>query len=980
MKEPFFDRLARIDDVVKRGPAICDLERDVDPLLQEEASVRYFYSSLRDVRWLDLLIRGGRFSRVPPPHIDPERGVVSFPIWPQSGYLARVAQSRPEEVADVISCLPDVGNVLVYEDLADAATAMPAELSAKLTEKAVSWAKSSHQFLLPRKLGILVEHFARGGQVDAALRLTRTLLEALPDPKSRQRVKEHLSPQPTPRFDQWEYKEILDKNVPELVKVAGTRAIELLCDLLGSALQYSRREAIGTLPLDYSWIWRPSIEDHPQNRHHGLRDLLVTSVRDACKSLIRARSINVVNLIGILESDRYPWPVFQRIALHLLRLFPHSALDLIAQRLTNRALFDGAAYQHEYAMLLNDCFGLLPDQQQKIILGWIEEGPNLEEFKKREEEFTGVPQTDDDADRYRKGWQRLRLAWFKEALPREWKDRYEELVAEGGEPEHPAFPSYSRSWVGPASPKSADELQNMTLPEVVSFLRTWKPSGEPMAPSREGLGRVLSSVVSERPHVFSDEAARFQELHPTYVRALLVGLRDAVGKDKAFTWKPVLGLCNWVLEQKRDMQVTEDNGRDEDPHWGWTRKAIVDFLSLALKEDESPLTYEYREEVWRVLQTLTEDPEPTPEYEAESGGTDLDPITASFNTTRGAAMHAVIRYALWVRRHLKKEPDSEERLARGFGEMREVQHVLETRLNTSVESSLAIRAVYGQSFPWLVSLDSTWSHENANRIFPLSEKERPLWHAAWDTYVTHCYAYNYVFEALQDQYALAIDRLDEPSEETDEYESPQVRLGQHLMVFYWRGRLSLDEPNGFLSRFWEKASPAVRGSALEFVGRSLRNTEGDVATEVLDCLKQLWKTRFSEAQTASNRQENLSEMRAFGSWFASGKIDDEWAIKQLLETLRLMKKTDPVHLVVDRLAAISEKMPLEAVQCLEYLAKGDEEGWSIHGWIEEAQTILSNALQCGGKPAELARALIHHLGSRGYLQFRPLLNERFNAN
>ena len=62
-------------------------------------------------------------------------------------------------------------------------------------------------------------------------------------------------------------------------------------------------------------------------------------------------------------------------------------------------------------------------------------------------------------------------------------------------------------------------------------------------------------------------------------------------------------------------------------------------------------------------------------HEQRYGGSNMDPATLSINTTRGETMHAVIRYALWVRRHLEKEPDAEERLAKKFDEMPEVREV-----------------------------------------------------------------------------------------------------------------------------------------------------------------------------------------------------------------------------------------------------------------------------------------------------------------
>jgi hypothetical protein len=48
-----------------------------------------------------------------------------------------------------------------------------------------------------------------------------------------------------------------------------------------------------------------------------------------------------------------------------------------------------------------------------------------------------------------------------------WEQRYAELVAELGEPEHPEFVSYHQSWVESTGPKSAEELQAMSIGEIV---------------------------------------------------------------------------------------------------------------------------------------------------------------------------------------------------------------------------------------------------------------------------------------------------------------------------------------------------------------------------------------------------------------------------------------------------------------------------------------------------------------------------------
>src|SRR5205085_2487429 len=124
---------------------------------------------------------------------------------------------------------------------------------------------------------------------------------------------------------------------------------------------------------DYSYIWRPAIEDHEQNHPLGLRDLLITAVRDAAEQIARANPSHVPALVEMLEQR--PWLIFQRIALHLLRVYPDGVPALIAERLTDRNRFDENGLWHEYVLLARDHFVSLSPENREKILNWIDTGP-----------------------------------------------------------------------------------------------------------------------------------------------------------------------------------------------------------------------------------------------------------------------------------------------------------------------------------------------------------------------------------------------------------------------------------------------------------------------------------------------------------------------------------------------------------------------------------------------------------------------------
>lgn len=948
-------------------------------LLGHAEQYRYFFDRLKNPAWLDPLRSRGFFKRPPAPARDEPKGTVAFPPWPESRYLARMAEiaEAQEKVLQVALAIPDTKNVRVHEDLADVALALPPAMAAQFVPRATKWVESPYQILLPEKLGALVGHLAGAGKADEAIELARALLTVLPDPRVGRNVdlpeEMRLTPEAIARFDVWHYEQILKKHLAELVDAAGHRTLMLFCDLLESAVALSRQRAENGPPEDYSWIWRPAIEEHEQNRRETVRTLLVSAVRDASERLAGQAPESVPELVRLLEAR--PWMIFHRLALYLLRRYPDAAVAAVHERFTNRELFDDPRFRHEYVLLAAGTFALVSEAARQTFFGWIDQGPDLETFRARYREERGADLTDEDAVRYGKIWRRDHLAPLRDVLPADWRRRYEELVGEVGEPEHPEFAAYMQTgWVGPTSAKSADELRTMSVTAIVDFLKAWVPSGDWFGPSKEGLGRELASVVQANPATFAGEAQLFTGINPTYVRALVGGLTDAAKEGRAFDWAPVLELCEWVVQQPMETKERRRRVDDEDPGWGWTRKAIGSLLAAAFAKGAAELPFDLRDRAWTVLRRLTDDPEPTPEYEAQYGGTNMDPPTLSINTTRGEAMHAVVHYALWVRRHIEQLADGPALVASGVAAMPEVREVLEAHLDPATDPSLAIRAVYGQWFPWLVLLDRAWAADQVDRIFPAAPEGSELRDAAWETYIVFCAPYDNVFGVLEGEYARAVEKMGAVARDRRHLADPDERLAEHLMLFYGRGKLALDPPTGLLGRFFEKAPGRVRGRAIEFIGRSLRDNKGDIPPAVIQRFTALWERRMERARAAP--AESADELANFGWWLVSQKFDETWAIQRLEEALRLAQKAEPHYMssVAEALAVVAARRPREAVRCLEGLIEADREGWGILGSENKARAILAAAMGSGdAEVREAATALIHRLGTRGRLGFRDLL-------
>jgi hypothetical protein len=988
--------------LVKEVPTADDIKTFRNNIPNSLITSSYFFPRLSSPAWLSPLAESGVFNDFPEPIFD--GNTVSLPPWPAGEYLKRMAVIAPESVSPIVLVLPAANNPRVHEDLAEALCSVSADASALWAVRESEWIEDQNYlyFGLSQKLGNLVSVLAKGREVDAAIKLAKSLLTVLEDPRQKESdsgdspFKHFLEPRA--RFDLWEYEQVLSKNIPDLVDAAGEKGLQLLCDQLDCAILLSDRRGAVRRPEDLSYIWRPSIEEHEQNVDLGLKQLLVTAVRKAVEQLARKNPQSVSALVSLLESRGESWLIFRRIALSVLKSFPGAALDLVKTRLTDYTLFESAEFRHEYFLLAKGCFGLLAKNEQETILAWVDKGPDIEMFKSGRERSTGNSVSAEDQGRYARQWQMDRLASISSYLDGQWKKRFEELTRELGEPKHPEFVTYhfSGGYGGPTSPMTREDMSQMPLEDLVQYLRRWTPSKDWFhEPSPEGLGVMLTGLVSENPTKFALNAPLFENVEASYVRALLQGFYNATSQKRTFEWSLILDLCVWVVTQPKrieGLKKDQHNWFGFDADWGETRKAIIRLLSEGFDSETNLLPIELREKAWQVILALTHDPEPTPEdenrYLGSGGGGRLQgtnirlpgghAVTYAMNTVRGSAMRAAIRYAVWVRRGLEKQSNRQHTPARGFEKMEEVHKVLDLHLNKEQDPSLAVRSVYGENLPWLNYLDRTWLSQNVKHIFPVDEEFSVLRSVAWDAYILSCQPYNDMCKLLREEYDRAINRIGQDLRDQKDIVDCDARLVEHLVTFYWWGLLD-EEPN-LLSRFYMKTAAAdfakLRAHALEFIGRTLYHTTEAISEKIIERLKMLWDGRVREAEEKSQPCTSKEELVQLGWWFVSRKFDETWSINELVRVLRLVKGIEPQHLVVEHLAEISQRRPTEGIESLRLIVEGDEKGWGVLGWREPAKTIIRSVRRSDNHQVrQKADEVVNLLVSKGNYEFEKLLEE-----
>ena len=947
------------------------IERALREIGKGYAQYQHFFDQLKSPSWLLPLWQSGRFRNPPPP--EREGDAVRLPYWPESKYLARMASlpEAQESVAKIVLEMLPTENSRVHEDLADVALAVDPALSARLVPQACEWVKSPWKLLLPEKLGNLIAYLARGKQGQAALRLAKAVFELRPDPRASEKQGDGslLWPEPQAWIRDYDYGRVLERAVPPLVAEIGLDAVSLFIDLLEQAIQLSQR-ASDSGPEDYTFISDPAIEETAEPDR--LRSLVLGAARDSAKLSITAEPARFSLAIDLLRHKK--WAIFRRLELYLSSVFVEQSGAFSEEVFSEPQVLDAPSTRREAVTLLRAVFRFLSGETQSRLLAWMDAGPG-DEYCQRLLDFAQWQVTSENMRRVANDWRRDHLAILSGQLPPAYQEALERLIASSGPPE--ALDRVRRvtgGAFGPRSPRSAEELTNMSVPEVIQILQCWTPptGSNIFEPNAEGLGRAFATTVAERPSDFVALAAELRAVDPTYVRCFFDGLVTALKGAKTFDWSEVLVLAHWVVSQPREIPGRTGGHFTNDPDWGWTRDSIIGLIVEGFEERSGRLPLADRGAVWNALYPLTQDPALSIEQET---GDKFDPLFLAMNSTRGRAIDAVFQYAQWVRGFIGSKTEGTDWKLLTFADMPEVQNVLDERLDVSREPTLTVRAIYGRRLWAIAQLDWRWFERNINRILPTEPSATAFFEAAWESFVTTYHAHPTLLKILLPAYRRALDLMGTRNEKSRRQAAAEHSLAQHLVSSYWRAELLFGSGDHLLDDLYARASDELLGHTMWFIGRSVAGWDNSAPTEVYDRLRQLAERRIEVAIRNKDPQAFTKELAGFGWWFASGKFPDDWSLLTLISVLRLTKKTTSEMDVIKRLVELSASYPSECITVLSLMVEGDSDRWLLVGVQTQAEDIIRTALRSNNpKVISEARLLVENLIARGHFDFRVLIS------
>ncbi|MDE2817461.1 MAG: hypothetical protein OXK81_12295 [Chloroflexota bacterium] len=914
----------------------------------------------------------------PPQVLHLPNGHMQFPFWPELQYLKNVCRLVPEEVVSILAGLPSVDNPHVYVELLEIAIDLPGSHSAKLKGKMLEYAGLSFQ-TMAHGYPSLLAHWAKESETLAALELAEVLIQFKPDPKAREKRRQfRKNPSdftsfldPSPRFEKWDYREILNSGVRPLAEIEpyGTACIliDAVAAMIDLGVHPEQLDTIGDRDTSEFWCRRlnRASTDYGDNKED-----LANALTFACEQVYEKAPASIADLDEHLRKQR--WKIFKRLRQHLFALNPSEVTKPWIRNLVLEHQ-DYGRTEHHYEfqkMVRSACarFGeeLLTKQEWSFIFDTILDGPPKEEFLK----LHGEKFTEEKFELRQLRFHRMQLRLFEDVLFGDYLARFQEAEMQADEQisndDYLPFGDAVIGFMSARSPKPPEQLATMGDADILGFINEWDAEHyDDDDPLVEVIIEALAKAFQE---FFTDSvlpnADRFQfwienrrEIaRPIYVRAIVDGMKDAIAGRNFERLEESLEFCEWVLshpDQERETDFGNGDQSRNNPLWASSRRAVVDLIGACLEKDVD-VPYSHREHLTKLLDMLCTQFDWRLDRNRPVLVTGGDQYTEAINNTRSRALERLIELGFWIRRR-----DAN-------ADLDAVTAILEKRFAPKTEFALTLpeRAILGASYARLLYLERAWATAHRTGFFP--QTSVPLWREAFGSFLQYTRPSKPSFEVLQDDYDYAVQHLaDYRGQDDSDTDFPDY-LAQHLFFYYLWGLIPLRGDASLLEGFYRRTNEDRKrwSNLIDHLGRKLENTkehlDGDLKRGLVEFFG--WRLDAGDAE----------ELGYFASWLKAECLEADWRLDAFSRVLDATNGSTS-RAVSIAAKALEEMLPdhtNKVVECFVKLTDTPQDS-TFYVNVETAKRIIQAGLQSNDEGAqENAKRARENLLRRGFFDLR----------
>ncbi|MBI1927550.1 hypothetical protein HYR99_25320 [Candidatus Poribacteria bacterium] len=897
----------------------------------------YFFDQVTGLAWFIPLKERGYFSAShnPQPQEGREKGFYTIPSWPALSYLEKIskacAKSENRHYAEeVMQIIRDVTRpkdaeradnfrtwwyftkimsnllteVITVEDINLVSDWLDSRLGTTLVDAELG------RSLLPKLLqSPLEDDWKKATKLVEIVTRIRWV---------ERKYGEVVKSEPNTAIDAYSLRDLFEKNGVLLGEKCGNEVVVILKKRLEEVFKPEKDDL-------YSSIWRPAIETHAAD---DVGNILISAFRDVLLAYAKVKNEEAKKVVRILfgESLFIIW----RIALYVVSELYHIYGELFWE-IIRPELFDMIHIEHELSELLKRNFRhFSPAQQDQIIdlvdaltRDWGEENQKpLFDAKLRLDWLTaiqgqGSKRADDLYQKY------LKIAQPSEQL---------EFVS-----------NLEVGYWKETSLYSSTELLNMSVPEIVHSLNTFKESGRWREPTEEGLANVLKGAVKQEPEKFQDGLSWFQTTKPIYQNAILRVFEELWKNKKPIDWGKVLEFCLSIVESETFWQQSDElQKQGARATRSWVTTAMSDLIKAGVQSDEWAFEETHLPTAERVILRILEK-EPS-----RAEGRDGDALTEAMNTPKGRCLEALINFSLRPRLADKQKNDHSDFWAH-------IQPAFDRELDLCENDNLEFSALAGMYLPNLYDLSKDWVTANIDRIFSVDYPEN--WRCAMEGY-SHTVPYKEIHRLLREHGHL------KRGLETD-FKNPNVRkkLIQHISVAYLWGLESLSGEQSLFAKILREWHQDDITEIIFFFWRNRESVkrEESVSTLILDFWKWCYERIREHEEENAEILSNLNRLAAFlteisdeqKSWLmpSAPYVDDRYHDLYFLEYLNPLTDNNPEAVADVYIEMLTRTVPTIMHENIRSIVEK-----LYKAGLREKANYIANAYACKGYP-DLLRAL-----------------------
>ena len=887
--------LTELKAILDRGPNATPLEiKRVIKLLQSRGeNYHYFFSNANEPMWIPHLINSEFFNN--PPEVE-QAGDGSFkiPFWPPIHYLERVFEfiSNKEEVLGILEKLPKTTNPRVLERIVT--IVLKSDDSNDLVRfsdeilKFIDHSQWRYEEII-ELLGKLSLADKRLGLFSESVLLKIVEFEPdkqIEDKQNRYKAEPGSWPSPLypkPRFEEWEYQEILEKGVRPLAEREPYQVARILSNAVATMIRLrfyrDQLEKVGSNDFSTSWCERvnePAIYREP-------RVSLVNALTFACEKVYEQVQESVMALDQVLRNQK--WDIFRRIRQHLYAKFPdEQTKPWIREMILGHSDYDKWEHHFEFQQMIRlACkhFGadLLTNVEKKQIFKTILSGPSEQDYRN----WMGDSFTEEKFQKQKRNFHRMQLNPFIPLLFGEYRDYFLKLREEEkklvADDDYMPRKSEGAKWIQKRSPKTADELKKMSDEEILEFLNEWENVGrdpdewwteitfEALAEAFQAI--FLESIISDELRLHFWIGNREQIKRPIYVRAMLSAIQEHVKLKQFDRLEEWFELCKWILlhpsQPKKENANRSDESR-EGLEWSSLRRAVGDFVDMCVKK-EVDVPISARERLTFLLDVLCTKYDMGLDDERPVLLNVNDQLTEAINNTRSRALESLVDFGYWVRRQLGDDQ----------ADTPEVFTILKKRIGSKPECPLTLPeyALLGMQYSNICVLNREWAEQQKTNFFPRYDMR--IWTETFGNFLKYNQPHRMTFDILRDEIEFGIEKIG--GLKTDSHRDLADTLGEHLFTYYVWEVYPLKGDNSLLEKFYGNTrEDKGRWSHLfDHVGRSLKNSGRELEENLKERIITFFDWRFDVGEP--------SELTKFTYWLEAECMDVEWRLVSYLRIL-----------------------------------------------------------------------------------------------